>query len=98
MKPLGLKQFAAVVRACEPLLPQDRDDFLRALAATLRDERELGDGVVGRAIRVLQRTAGGEDRAESYAAQRRPGDRVKGAGKWVTMSLVLRTGSREENG
>ena len=48
-QPLGLSdsQYDAVVRACEPLLPQDRDGFLRPLAAALRDEN--------RAVRALQR-------------------------------------------
>ena len=55
--PLSLtdQQMSAVLRACEPMLPADRDPFLRALAAALRDQRELGDGVVFRAIRHLQR-------------------------------------------
>ena len=55
--PLALtdSQMTAVLRACAPLLPQDRDAFLRALAQVLRDEPELGDGVVFRAIRSLQR-------------------------------------------
>ena len=39
----------------EPLLPVDRDAFLRALAAALRGEAEIGDGTVARAIRQLQR-------------------------------------------
>ena len=54
-KPLGLSdsQFAAVVSACEPLAPADRSRFLGELAATLRNERELGDGTVAKAIRML---------------------------------------------
>ena len=43
------------MRACEPLLPCDRDLFLRALAHALRNEPELGNGAVFRAIRQLQR-------------------------------------------
>ena len=57
-RPLALSdsQFAAVYTACQPLLPIDRDAFLVALAAVLRGEPQpLGDGVVGRAIRSLQR-------------------------------------------
>ena len=56
-QPLGLSdsQYDAVVRACEPLLPQDRDGFLRALAAALRDEPVIGDGTLHRAVRALQR-------------------------------------------
>ena len=40
-QPLALtdRQFAAVVAACEPLLPTDRDAFLRALAHRLQAER-----------------------------------------------------------
>lgn len=55
--PLALtdQQFAAVMQACEPLLPVDRDAFLRALAQLLGSEPELGDGTVARAIRDLQR-------------------------------------------
>jgi hypothetical protein len=55
--PLALsdEQLTAVYAACQPLSPQDRDPFLRALAALLREEREIGDGVVARAIRALQR-------------------------------------------
>jgi len=45
--------FEMILRACEPLLPADRDPFLRALAHRLSGEPELGDGVVGRAIREL---------------------------------------------
>ena len=45
-----------IMLACEPLLPIDRDAFLRALANRLSGEPELGDGCVGRAIRELQRT------------------------------------------
>jgi hypothetical protein len=55
-KPLALTdgQYSAVVAACEPLLPTDRDAFLRALAHRLQAEPELGDGVVGRAIREVR--------------------------------------------
>jgi hypothetical protein len=45
-------QLAAVMRACAPLMPVDRDPFLRALAHRLRGQ-EIGDGTVGRAIREL---------------------------------------------
>ena len=49
------EQFAAVCQACEPLLPIDRDAFLRALANALRGETEISDGTVARAICSLQR-------------------------------------------
>jgi hypothetical protein len=56
-RPLALtdQQYAAVCLACEPLLPADRDAFLRALAQLLGGEAEIGDGTVARAIRSLQR-------------------------------------------
>jgi hypothetical protein len=55
--PLALtdQQFAAVIQACEPMLPVDRSAFLVALANVLRGETEIGDGTVARAIRSLQR-------------------------------------------
>jgi hypothetical protein len=49
---LSDEQLSAVMRACEAILPADRDPFLRALAHRLRDE-QIGDGVVYRAIREL---------------------------------------------
>lgn len=57
-RPLALTdhQFSAVYQACEPLAPTDRDAFLPALAHRLSGEVEFGDGVVGRAIKELQRT------------------------------------------
>jgi hypothetical protein len=53
MKPLGLtdSQYSALVDACQPLAPADRGRFLEALAAALRNEPVIGDGVVSRAIR-----------------------------------------------
>jgi hypothetical protein len=51
-QPLGLTdaQFAAVCEAAAPLLPVDRDPFLRALAHRLSSEPQpLGDGSIGRA-------------------------------------------------
>jgi len=57
-RPIGVSdiQLGMIMRACEPLLPADRDAFLRALAHRLRNELEIGDGVIFRAIRELQRT------------------------------------------
>ena len=51
--PLALtdQQYLAVCQACEPMLPPDRDAFLRALAQLLQGEAEIGDGTVARAIR-----------------------------------------------
>ncbi len=57
MRPLALSdaQFLMVCQAAEPMLPCDRDAFLRALANVLGSETEIGDGTVARAIRSLQR-------------------------------------------
>lgn len=53
---LSDEQLTTVLAACQPLLPPDRDAFLRALAALLASEPQpLGDGTVARAIRSLQR-------------------------------------------
>ncbi len=54
---LSDEQLTAVLRACDPLLPSDRDPFLRALAALLASESQQppGDGAVFRAIKSLQR-------------------------------------------
>jgi hypothetical protein len=56
-RPISLSdtQMSAVYAACEPLLPADRSAFLAALAHALRGEPVLGDGVVFRAIKGLQR-------------------------------------------
>ena len=43
------------MRSAAPLAPADRDAFLRALAAALHDEPELGDGTVAKAIRHVIR-------------------------------------------
>jgi hypothetical protein len=49
-------QMSAVLAACQPLAPPDREAFLCALANVLRSELQpLGDGAVFRAIRSLQR-------------------------------------------
>jgi hypothetical protein len=49
------QQLSAIMRAAEPLSPADRGQFLSALADALRDEDELGDGVLGRTIRRVIR-------------------------------------------
>jgi hypothetical protein len=49
-------QLSAILRACDPLPPPDREPFLFALADLLRGEPQpLGDGSVFRAVRSLQR-------------------------------------------
>ena len=57
-RPLGItdSQLEMIMHACEPLLPVDRDPFLRALAHRLSSEPEIGDGTIARACRELQRT------------------------------------------
>ena len=47
-------QVDQIVRCAEPLPPQDRDQYLRRVAALLRDI-EIGDGAVSRAAREAQR-------------------------------------------
>jgi hypothetical protein len=50
------RQLDAIIAACEPLPPPDRDAFLNALANVLRSELQpLGDGTLFRTIRSLQR-------------------------------------------
>jgi hypothetical protein len=45
-------QLSQIMAAAAVLAPSDRDRFLRALADALRNEPgELGDGVLGRAIK-----------------------------------------------
>ena len=55
-RPLALtdEQYAAVVRACQPMLPPDRSRFLVDLANALRAEPELDDGIIFRTIRELR--------------------------------------------
>jgi hypothetical protein len=54
--PLALSddQMAQVLRCAEPLNPADRSSFLRDVAAEL-DGKELGDGLVLRTCRDVQR-------------------------------------------
>jgi hypothetical protein len=47
-------ELTAVLDACKPLRPGDRDPFLRALAQELR-EPQLGPSVIHRVARNLQR-------------------------------------------
>jgi hypothetical protein len=56
-KPLALSdsEYTAVMDACRPLQPHQRDAFLQALAAELRGIGELGDGRVHRAIAQVQK-------------------------------------------
>ena len=57
-RPIGISdsQLEMIMEACTPMLPQDRDRFLRALADALGGEPQpLGDGQLHRAVRSLQR-------------------------------------------
>ena len=47
-------QLEILRRAAEPLPPEDRDKFLRAVADRLRDCAELGNGMVYRIARDAQ--------------------------------------------
>jgi hypothetical protein len=54
-RPLALSDEAMcdLYRYAASLHPDDRGRFLEAVAAKLRDEPEIGDGIVGRACRAL---------------------------------------------
>jgi hypothetical protein len=55
--PLALSdsELTAIMHACRPLQPRDRDAFLRDIANELAALPVLGDGVVHRAIVTVQR-------------------------------------------
>jgi hypothetical protein len=57
MPPISLSdsELAAIMDACRPLQPRDRDRFLKDIAAELAALPMLGDGVVHRAIVTIQR-------------------------------------------
>ena len=57
-RPLALTddQLTAVFHGAQPLRPQDRDDYLRAVANALANGGgPVGDGDVNRAIRAAQK-------------------------------------------
>ena len=56
-RPIGItdSQLQMIMRACEPLLPVDRDPFLRAWANRLGGEPRLGDGRSGGRRRSITR-------------------------------------------
>jgi hypothetical protein len=74
MPPIALTdaQLAAVMRAAEPLAPADRGRFLEQVAAALQD-REIGDGLVGRVVAEMQRKFWDPPQPE----------RAKGQSKWA---------------
>jgi hypothetical protein len=57
MPPLSLSdaELTAIMDACRPLQPCDRDRFLKDIAAELAALPMLGDGAVHRAIVTVQR-------------------------------------------
>jgi hypothetical protein len=57
MPPLRLTdaELTAILNACRPLQPRDRDQFLKDIAAELASLPMLGDGAVHRAIVSVQR-------------------------------------------
>jgi hypothetical protein len=58
VKPTALTdaQLAMITAAAKPLHHRDRAPFLEAVAARLRAVDEIGDGVVSRIVRELQRS------------------------------------------
>ncbi len=48
-------ELSAVMAACQPLPPDARDGFLRAVASSLQSCGEVGPGAVHRAIVAAQR-------------------------------------------
>jgi len=55
-RPLALtdSQITTIMAAARPLLPVDRDAFLRHVAAVLATQPAIGDGVVSRVCREIQ--------------------------------------------
>ena len=68
--PLSLSddEYAAVMQAAGPIHPQQRDDFLRSLAAELRHHPVVGPGLVHRLAADLQRGYVVEARREAEIA------------------------------
>jgi hypothetical protein len=52
--PLSQPQFLAIANAAAALNPTDRDPFIAAVAAALEGQ-PIGDGIIGRIIRDVQR-------------------------------------------
>ena len=57
MPPVSLSddELQMIMTACRPLAVRDRDAFLQAVAAVLKDCAEIGPGAVHRAIAATQR-------------------------------------------
>jgi hypothetical protein len=52
---LSDSELKIIMDAAAPIPPQDRSEFLRAVAAELAKHREIGAGIVGRVVREVQR-------------------------------------------
>jgi len=70
---LSDSELTAVMDACRPLQPRDRDRFLRQVAEAIVALPERGDGAIHRAIRATWRTfydppdlRTGESRSRAY--------------------------------
>jgi hypothetical protein len=65
-------ELEAIMNACRPLQPRDRDQFLRRVAEAIVTLPERGDGAVARAIRSVWREhfdapdLRGESRSRAY--------------------------------
>ena len=57
MPPIKLSddELSAVMSAARPLLPERRDEYLRAVAAALQSCHEIGPGAVYRVVAEMQR-------------------------------------------
>jgi hypothetical protein len=44
----------SLLHAAQPLHPSDRSAFLETVAASLRDQPIIGDGLIGRTLREIQ--------------------------------------------
>ena len=55
MRKLSPDQADAVLRAARPLSPADHDAFLKDVSTALAELGDLGDGVVHRIVRDIQR-------------------------------------------
>jgi hypothetical protein len=56
-RPLALSdsEITTIMRAARILAPADRDEFMRSVAQVLQQQPELGDGIVSRVCREIQR-------------------------------------------
>jgi hypothetical protein len=52
---LSDSELDAIFAAARPIAVDRRDEFLQRVAELLREERELGDGVIARACRTAQK-------------------------------------------